>query len=91
MGDVGLSFGDSAFDVGGDEVVEDGDGGDEVFGIVDVVEGADAGSESLDFLDCREGFGEGGLPSIHFPKWQRGRGEGMTLGLRRDSTDWPKR
>ena len=73
MGDVSLSFGDSAFDVGRDEVVEDGDGGDEVFGVVDVVEGADAGSESLDFLDCREGFGEGGLPSIHFPRARVGR------------------
>lgn len=91
MGNVCLSFGDSAFDVGGDEVVEDGDGGDEVLGVVDVVEWADAGSESLDFLDCRERFGEGGLPSIHFPRARRGRAGGITLGLRRDSTDCPKR
>jgi len=76
-----LSFGDSAFDVGGDEVVEDGDGGDEVFGVIDVVEWADAGSESLDFLDCRERFGEGGLPSVHFPRARRGReGAGSPSG-----------
>jgi hypothetical protein len=45
-------FRDCPFDEGGDEVVEDGEGGEEFGGVVDAPEGAYSGADCLNFLDC---------------------------------------